>query len=231
MEIMAMVPTYNEAGNIRQLITAILALPLDAGVLVVDDNSPDGTARIVSELAESEPNRVALLLRTENRGRGRAGIEGFKKALAMGAQFVVEMDGDMSHAPRFITEFRRAIENADVVIGSRYVDGGKDESRTFMRRAVSSFARKYLAFVLGVNVQDPTSGFRMFRREALEKILPCLTARDPFIVTEVLFHLKKNGFKIAECPIEFMPRGAGASKLKPSTLFKYLLRVWKLKLL
>jgi len=229
MEIIAMVPTYNEAGNIRQLIEGILAVPLDIGVLVVDDNSPDGTARIVAEIAGSRP-QVALLLRTENRGRGWAGIEGFKKALAMGARFVVEMDGDMSHAPRFIEEFRRKIENSDVVIGSRYVAGGKDEARTFTRRAISSFARKYLAFILGVKVADPTSGFRMFRKEALEKILPSLTARDPFIVTEVLFHLKKNGLRIAECPIEFMPRGTGASKLKASTLLKYLLRVWKLRL-
>lgn len=227
-KIIAMLPTYNEAGNIRQVINELRALPLDLEVLVVDDNSPDGTHAVVAGIAKADP-KVHLLLRTENRGRGWAGIDGFKKSLEMGASYVVEMDADLSHAPRFIPEFAAKIASCDIVIGSRYVSGGKDESRTFLRQAISGFARRYLALVLGVKVADPTSGFRMFRREALEKILPHLKARDPFIVTEVLFYAKKYGLSIAEAPIEFMSRLSGESKLKPSTLFKYLLRVWALK--
>jgi len=227
-KIVALVPTYNEAQNIAELIKELLALPLDLEVLVVDDFSPDGTYKIVENIVQSE-KRVHLLLRRENRGRGWAGIDGFKKALEMGADFIAEMDGDMSHAPKYIPGFLEKISGIDAVIGSRYIPGGKDESRSFVRQAISSFARKYLAFILGVKIQDPTSGFRMFTRKAMESILPKLSSRDPFIVSEVLYRLKTNNLKIAEFPIEFMPRGAGTSKLKPSTLIKYLFRVWKLR--
>ena len=228
MKIIAMVPTYNESGNIKELVNELLKLPLDLEVLVVDDNSPDGTYKIVEQMALNN-RRVHLLLRKDNRGRGWAGIDGFGKALEMGADFIVEMDADFSHQPKYITVFAEKIKDSDVVVGSRYVAGGKDEQRGFLRQAVSSFARKYLSFVLGVKLQDPTSGFRFFTKNAMEKILPSLKARDPFIVTEVLFYLKKNGLKIQEVPIEFMQRAAGESKLKPATLIKYLFRVLLLR--
>lgn len=231
MDIVAMVPTYNEAGNVSALITELCSLPLDLHVLIVDDNSPDGTGKIVGDIAKTN-NRVHLLNRTERRGRGWAGIEGFKKALYMGANYVVEMDGDMSHAPKYIFVLREALKapGFDVAIGSRYVPGGRDEQRTLLRQLISNFARLYLSFALGVDIKDPTSGYRMFSRGALEKILPHLTARDPFIVSEVLYFLKRTGMKIVEVPIEFMPRGTGESKLKPATLIKYLLRVLQLRL-
>ena len=228
MDIIAVIPTYNEAGNIKQVISEILALPLSIEALVVDDFSPDGTYKIVEEMAKSD-KRVHLLLRKENRGRGWAGIDGFKKAVEMGAKYIVEMDGDGSHAPKFIPTLFANVAGAGIVVGSRYVAGGKDDSRTFLRRAISGFARRYLSFVLGVNLQDPTSGFRLFEKSALEKILPKLSARDPFIVTEVIYRAKKAGIKMVEAPIEFMPRIAGESKLKPATLLKYLVRVWLLK--
>jgi dolichol-phosphate mannosyltransferase len=174
--------------------------------------------------------RVHLLLRKENKGRGWAGIDGFKKALEMGADYVVEMDGDHSHAPRYIPDFMRNSDGYDIVVGSRYIAGGKDEARSFVRKMISAFARNYLAFVLGVSLADPTSGFRCFSRAALEKILPHLKARDPFIVSEVLYYSKKAGLKFKEVPIEFMSRVAGTSKLQATTLLKYLIRVWKLKL-
>lgn len=229
MKIIAMIPTYNEAGNIELVIHQLLSLPLDMHVLVVDDLSPDRTWEKVEALSKKD-SRVHLLLRKENRGRGWAGIDGFKQAIQLGADLVVEMDGDLSHSPKFIPEFVKAAINADVVIGSRYVKGGKDEQRTLIRSAISGFARKYLSAVLGVKIQDPTSGFRMFTRTALEKIVPHLNARDPFIVTEVLYWCKKHGLKVVEVPIEFMARGTGESKLQPATLIKYLFRVWKLKL-
>ncbi len=231
MDIVVMVPTYNEAGNVSALITELCALPLDLHVLIVDDNSPDGTCRIVENIAQTN-DRVHLLNRTERRGRGWAGIDGFQKALEMGARYIVEMDGDMSHAPKYIFVLRESLKapGFDVAIGSRYVPGGRDEQRTLLRQLISNFARVYLALVLGVNIKDPTSGYRMFSRSAMENILPHLTARDPFIVSEVLYFLKKTGMKIIEVPIEFMPRGTGESKLKPATLIKYLLRVLKLRL-
>lgn len=229
MKTIAVIPTYNEAGNIKSVIAEILSLPIEVEVLVVDDFSPDGTCKIVEELSK-ENNRVHLLLRKENRGRGWAGIDGFRKALDMGAEYVVEMDGDNSHSPRFIPEFFKKIADADIVIGSRYIAGGKDEARSFVRKMVSGFARRYLSFVLGIRIADPTSGFRLFKKSALEKILPFLKSRDPFIVTEVLFYAKKNNLKIIESPIEFLPRTSGESKLKLTTLLKYLIRVWRLKI-
>lgn len=229
MKIIAVIPTYNESGNIKTLVGQLLSIPLPIEVLVADDNSPDGTWKIVEELSKTDP-KVHLLLRKERRGRGWAGIDGFKKALEMGADYVVEMDGDGSHSPKFIPDFLKASEKADIVVGSRYVSGGKDEQRSFLRQIISNFARKYLSFVVGVRLNDPTSGFRFFKKEALKKILPSLKARDPFIVTEVIYFAKKNKLVLQEVPIEFLQRISGESKLKPSTLIKYLFRVWKLKL-
>ena len=229
MDILAVIPTYNEAGNIKQVVSEILALPLNIEVLVVDDLSPDGTYKIIEEMARSD-RRVHLLLRKENRGRGWAGIEGFKKALEMGAKYVVEMDGDGSHSPKFIPTLFANGPGFGIVIGSRYVAGGKDELRTLIRRMISAFARRYLSLALGVKIADPTSGFRLFDAGALEKIVPLLSARDPFIVTEVIYFAKKLGVRINEAPIEFLPRITGESKLKSSTLLKYLLRVWLLRL-
>ena len=229
MDIIVLLPTYNEAGNIEGMIKEILSLNLDIHVLVADDFSPDKTYEIVEKMALAD-KRVHLLLRKENRGRGLAGIEGFKKALDMGASYIVEMDADHSHPPRFIRDFAGKIKEADIVIGSRYVSGGKDEKRDILRRSISAFARNYLSFILGIKIYDPTSGFRMFKKEALIKILPFLKAKDPFIITEVLYYAKKFNLKIVEVPIEFMPRETGESKLKPTTLFKYLFRVLGLKI-
>ena len=228
MEILAVIPTYNEAGNIEHLIHEILKLPLQIEVLVVDDLSPDKTYNIVENLAKNNP-KVHLLLRKENRGRGLAGIDGFKKAMEMGAKYVVEMDADLSHSPKFIPDMMNKITEAYIVSGSRYLKGGKDENRSLSRKFISAFARKYLSFTLGINLSDPTSGFRLFRQEALEKIIPFLKARDPFIVTEVFFYARKLGMVVKEVPIEFFSRASGESKLKVSTLIKYLFRVWKLK--
>jgi len=228
MKTIVMIPTYNEAGNIEGLVKEILALPLELSVLVVDDFSPDKTYEIVKQMSDNDP-RVMLLLRKENRGRGWAGIDGFKKALELGADYIVEMDGDFSHSPKYIADFVAAAKNGDVVIGSRYVNGGKDDERTFLRKSISFFARKYIATVLGVKVKDSTSGFRLFSRSALEKIIVDLCARDPFIVSEVLYSAHKNKLKIVEVPIEFMPRAKGVSKLQASTLIKYLLRVLSLR--
>ena len=228
MDIIAVIPTYNESGNIKQVVSEILALPLNIEALVVDDLSPDGTYKIVEEMSKSD-SRVHLLLRKENRGRGWAGIDGFKKALEMGAKYIVEMDGDGSHSPKFIPALVSNAQDGGMVIGSRYIAGGRDESRTILRRLISGFAGRYLSLALGVKIADPTSGFRLFERSSLQKIVGNLSARDPFIVSEVLYYAKKNGVNIKEVPIEFMPRIAGQSKLRPSTLLKYLYRVLLLR--
>jgi len=228
VDAIAILPTYNEAENIEKIIKEILSCGVDIEVLVADDMSPDGTYKIVEEISKTNP-KVQLLLRKENRGRGHAGKEAFKKALETDAKYIVEMDADGSHSPKYIPLFRKAIENCGVVIGSRYVQGGKDGRRSFLRRLISALSRFYLNLVLGLKLKDPTSGFRMFRREAAETFVDKLSAPDPFIVSEVLYYLKKNKIKIEECPIEFLPRTAGRSKLRPFTLIKYLFRVLKLR--
>jgi len=200
--LVAMVPTYNEAGNIEALVKELLALavPADVHVLVADDNSPDGTGRLVQALAAADP-RVHALIRTKRRGRGAAGIDGFKAALAIGAEYVVEMDGDFSHQPRFIPALFAAAAGysvgkaylvdsaakgglviadvadgadnpvvADAVIGSRFVPGGSDSDRSVVRRAITWCVRRFIRRKFRTSVRDVSSGFRLFRRGILERI-------------------------------------------------------------
>jgi dolichol-phosphate mannosyltransferase len=211
------------------MIEDILNCGADTDVLVVDDMSPDGTYKIVEEITKIN-NKVHLLLRKEKKGRGYAGKDGFLKTLDMEADYIVEMDGDGSHSPKYIPEFLKTIKDCDVVIGSRYIDGGKDEERSLLRQLVSNFSRRYLSFVLGIKIKDPTSGYRIFKRSALAKFADELTASDPFIVTEVLYKIKKNNLKVKEYPIMFLARFSGKSKLRPGTLITYLFKVLKLKL-
>jgi len=229
MDTLAVVCTYNEATNIKTVVNDILNCGLkDIEVLVADDMSPDGTYKIVEEMGKTDP-RIHLLLRKTNRGRGYAGIEGFKWALEHGAKYIVELDGDGSHNPKYIKYFRQTINDCDVVIGSRFVMGGSDNQRGILRQTVSGCARKYLQIVLGTKIADPTSGYRMFKREIVEKFIDKLEASDPFIVTEMLYYTKKVNANIKEYPIDFLERASGTSKLKPFTLVKYLGKVLKLK--
>lgn len=223
------IPTYNEKDNIVPLIRELLKLPLEMKVLVIDDNSPDGTGNTAKEAFRDNAS-VSVFIREGKKGRGLAGIFGFKKALETDAEAICEMDGDFSHHPRFIPAMTAKLGHCDAVIGSRYVKGGKDVNRGFVRRAVSNCARTYIRLILGITVADPTSGFRLFKRETLGRIVDSLSAEDPFIVTETLFHLKKNKARITEVPIEFYERKAGVSKLGTKTLLKYLVKVLRLRL-
>ncbi|MDR1663103.1 MAG: polyprenol monophosphomannose synthase [Endomicrobium sp.] len=229
MKTVVIVPTYNEVSNIKLVIDEILNCGTSADILIVDDMSPDETYKIVEEISKTN-NKVHLLLRNERKGRGYAGKAGFLKALDMKADYIIEMDGDGSHSPKYIPEFLKTIKNCDVVIGSRYINGGKDEERSIVRQIVSNFSRWYLSFILGVKIQDPTSGYRMFKKEALTKFAAELTANDPFIVTEVLYKIKKNNLKVKEYPIIFLARFSGKSKLRLGALIMYLFKVLKLKL-
>jgi len=232
MKTVVMIPTYNESESIGSLIDELLQLPLgEVEILVVDDDSPDGTGRIVSERSEQD-RRVRLLSRKERRGRGLAGREGFVLALSAGADRIVEMDGDGSHDPADLPRLLEPVGRgeADLVIGSRFVPGGGVEGREWFRDLVSWLARRYLRLVLGVAVHDPTSGYRVFSRRALEAIEPAsLRADDPFIVAEVLFRVRKEGLRIVEVPIVFRPRRGGNSKLRLRTLAAYLWRAWALR--
>ena len=229
--LVVLVPSYNEAGNIEALIKELLglALPVDVHVLVADDNSPDGTGRLVQAIAAADP-RVHALIRTKRRGRGAAGIDGFKAALALGADYVVEMDGDFSHQPRFIPAlFAAAAGGADVAIGSRFAPGGSDADRSIVRRGITWCVRRFIRRKFRMSVRDVSSGFRLFRRGILERIdLDDLISVGPSIVLEILYKLELLRAVVVEVPIEFVDRRAGTTKLSALTLFETLLMAVKL---
>jgi dolichol-phosphate mannosyltransferase len=229
--IVVMIPTYNEAENIADLVRAILALPLDAdlGVLVVDDDSPDGTGRIAETIGR-EDRRVRALVRTKPRGRGTAGLDGFKAALALGPDLVVEMDGDLSHPPRYIPDLVAAMDRYDVVLGSRFVPGGRDADRRLVRRFITLLVRLFLRRKFHFPVKDVSSGFRCFRREVLEAVdLDDCISVGPSVILEVLYKAYLRGFRIGEVPIVFVDRKKGKTKLNLLTLVETLVAALKIK--
>lgn len=229
--LVVMIPTYNEGENIGEVMEQILALRLRAQVqvLVVDDDSPDKTWDVVQKLSKKD-ERVHLLLRKKRRGRGAAGIDGFRKALEMGADFVVEMDGDLSHQPCFIPQLFDACQIYDLVLGSRFVHGGKDSNRSLLRRFITFFVRNYLCSTLHLSVLDPSSGFRCFRRRVLEAVdLDDLISVGPSVVLEVLYKTHRLGFTLGEVPITFIDRERGRTKLDFLTLVETLIMVIRFK--
>lgn len=211
MKTIIVVPTYNESENIEHLIKDILNLNLDLEVLVVDDNSPDGTADIVEKMSKVN-SLVHVLVRKSLKGRGAAGKEGFKYALDNGADYIIEMDADFSHDPKYIPDFLDAVKNYDVVIGSRFVKGGKDLNRGLFRKIVTKFASIYVRCVLGINIKDCSSGYRCFRREVLETInIDNTISLGPAVLHELLYKSILKGFRIKEISIVFVDRKKGKS--------------------
>lgn len=224
-----MVPTWNESENIPLLIDDILALDLGIHVLVVDDNSPDGTARIVAERAKASPY-VHLLLRTTERGRGSAGIAGFRRCLELGAEVVIEMDADFSHPIRTIPVLLRALRDVDVVFASRLVKGGGELNRPLARVFITKAANLLTRTVMGYPVHDCTAGYRVFRRRVLESIgLDALSAEGPAIVGEILYQVVRRGFRVREVPYIFEDRRFGQSSLRGNILVDCLLWLARLK--
>jgi dolichol-phosphate mannosyltransferase len=226
-------PTYNESGNILALAREILALGPNYEVLVIDDHSPDGTWKLVGEAALSEP-RLQLLHRTQDKGRGRSGRDGFARALEMGAQVVIEMDADFSHQPRYIPELVAALgpegSPCGLVLGSRAVSGGMDADRGWTRRAITKLANLYIRIVLGVGVHDCNSGFRCWRRSTLERIKAGEAfSPGPAIVQELLFKTARAKIRIDEVPIEFTNRLHGQSTLTLRTLMQGYTAVLRLR--
>lgn len=214
MKTVIMIPTYNEAENIENLIEEVLSISDNIGVVIVDDDSPDGTAKIVEDMG-GRNGRIRLLLRVGERGRGTAGIAGFRYALGLSPKVSVigEMDADFSHDPKYLKVFLKEIKNYDIVIGSRSAVGGGEEGRSLARRAITSFAALYIRLVSGIEVGDPTSGYRLFRREVFEAIgLDKMISTGPSIVQEVLYMALGAGFTHIEVPILFSDRRAGEPK-------------------
>lgn len=220
-----MIPTYNERENIEDLIKEILALDVevDLSVVVADDNSPDGTGEIVRKMTETD-NRIHALIRKKRRGRGAGGIDGFKEALKLSPDYVVEMDGDFSHQPKYIPALIETCVDYDLVIGSRFVEGGKDQDRNVVRRIITFFVRSFIRRKFRIPVRDVSSGFRCFKREVLDEIdLDDLLSVNPSIVLEILYKAHLLDFTIKEVPIEFIDRTRGKTKLNFLILLDTLL--------
>ena len=229
MKTFIVIPTYNEAAHIERLIKATLKQVLHVTIVVVDDHSPDGTWKKVGRLSRRYRGKVVLLLRTKSRGRGSAGIDGFTYALGHGAEVVVEMDADFSHHPRYLPTMLREIEFHDVVVGSRFVAGGKD-TRGFYRRCITTLGNFYIRTVLGLRIRDCTSGYRVFRRTVLEAIRwDMLISSGPSIVQEILYKAGLLGFRIKEVPIVFVDRRQGNSKFNGKILLQGILMVLVLR--
>lgn len=232
MKTFVMIPTYNEKENIANLINNILKLKIkNLHIAVADDNSPDGTWKIVQQIAKKKKN-VHLLLRTKDKGRGSAGRDGFIYCLKHGADTIVEMDADLSHNPKYIPFMIKELKNADVILGSRRVKGSRETGRGWLRRFVTRAANLYITLILGIKVKDCNSGYRCFKRGVLEKIKPeKLESKGPSIVQEVLFKAHLNKFRIKEIPITFINRTKGKSKLGLKQLAAGYFMVLKLKFL
>jgi dolichol-phosphate mannosyltransferase len=229
-ETLIVVPTYNEGQNIERLISMLLEIGPEVGVLVVDDNSPDGTAEKVEAIAASNP-RVSLHRRPGKMGLGSAYIEGFKKALEGDARLVVQMDADFSHDPKHIPGLLTAAGKYDVAIGSRYVKGVNVVNWPIQRLLLSYFANVYTRVITGLPVHDATSGFKCFRRKVLESI-----ELDRIISDGYCFQIETNlrawrrGFTIGEVPIVFVDRHSGTSKMSRRIVWEAIWKVWWFRL-
>lgn len=231
MKIAIVIPTYNEKENIGKIISDIFDLGrTEIGIIVVDDNSPDGTGNIVAKIAEQDA-RVKLISRPRKMGLGTAYLEGFRRALDSGAEYIFEMDADFSHDPKAIPGFLSAAEKNDLVIGSRYLKGVSIVNWPLQRLILSVFANKYACFVTGLKITDATSGFKCYRRHVLEQIdFKKIRSSGYAFQIEMKYRAHKKNFKLAEIPIIFIDRDAGKSKISYPIIWEALWIVWKLRL-
>ena len=230
MQVSVIVPTYNESENIKALVTQLLALPTGILVIVVDDNSPDGTGEIADRLAEENPGRIEVIHRAGKLGLGTAYIAGFKRALAGGADLICTMDADFSHNPRYIPDMVAKIDQGyDLVIGSRYVPGGGSRGCTFDRKLLSWGANAFARTVLGLRAHDTTAGFRCYRREVLESVqLDEIKASGYSFLIEMLHRVRRRGWQVGEVPIVFENRRLGTSKISRNEITRAMGTVLRL---
>jgi dolichol-phosphate mannosyltransferase len=228
LQITAIIPTYNEAENLPKLVSALFTLPLDLRVLVVDDNSPDGTGRVADELAGREA-RLQVLHREGKLGLRSAYLNGFRLALERGAEAVLQMDADFSHDPARIPEMARKLESCDVVLGSRYVPGGSvDERWPLWRRGLSAFGNFYARTILGLPLHDVTTGFRLWKRETLLGMpLDRIQSNGYIFLVEMAYLAHCLEYKIGEVPIYFADRRWGKSKMSFKIQAEAAFRVWQ----
>jgi len=225
---LVVVPTYNERGNLRPLAQRLLALPTPVDLLVVDDNSPDGTGKLADELA-AQYRSIHALHRTEKGGLGRAYVAGFRWALERNYEFIFELDGDFSHNPDDIPMFLEAAQNADLVLGSRYLNGIRIVNWPLRRLMLSKAAATYVRVITGMPITDPTGGYKCFRRRALEAVkLNEIHSNGYSFQIEMTHKLWRRGMRIVEVPIVFTERFHGHSKMSGHIIREALIMVWRL---
>jgi dolichol-phosphate mannosyltransferase len=225
---LVIVPTYNERANLPVLVSGLLQHD-NVRVLIVDDQSPDGTGEIADDLARRHPGRVEVMHRTGQRGFGRSYIDGIKRAIHEPVDVICQMDADLSHDPKQLPSLVAAIANADVVVGSRYVSGGAIVNWPLKRRLLSRFANIYIRAVTRLGVRDCTTGYRCWRREALAALPLDRFISDGYsFLMEMLFVAAHEGLRITEVPITFVERREGESKVSRAVLLESAVMPWRL---
>ena len=227
MKILTVIPTYNEVENLPLLVEQILGLGIpDLEILIVDDNSSDGTAAVTQELAKEYPKRIHLLSRPKKDGLGTAYVAGFNEALNRDADVIIQMDADLSHPPKYIPALIKCLKSADVVVGSRYVPGGGiTHDWGILRRILSRSGDLYIKLMLGLHIKDTKSGFKAFRRSAIEKIpIKNLRSKGFIFQAEVIYWCQRMGLSIYEMPFVFQQRATGKSKMSLHIIIEGLWR-------
>jgi dolichol-phosphate mannosyltransferase len=228
-EALVCLPTYNEKDNVEPICQAILAAAPSLEILVIDDNSPDGTGAIADRLAAADP-RIQVLHRAGKEGLGKAYLAGFAWALERGYRLVLEMDADFSHDPKYLPELLAAARDADLVLGSRYVPGGGTVNWGIGRKVLSRGGSLYARTILGLRVRDLTGGFKCFRREVLEGIdLGSVACSGYAFQIELTYRAVRRGFRVAEVPIVFADRRVGQSKMSKRIVLEALRKVWAIR--
>jgi dolichol-phosphate mannosyltransferase len=231
MSAIVVIPTFNEILNLEQLIKMIRANTPDLHVLIVDDNSPDGTGSLADATARREPDKVFVIHRTKKEGLGKAYVAGLGYALERGYDIVAQMDGDLSHEPIYLKQFLSQIEKSDLVLGSRYMHGISVVNWDFKRLLLSKFATRYVQLITGMPFSDITSGFKCWRRETLEVIgLNRVFSNGYLFQIEMTFRAFRNGFRISEIPIVFFERDLGKSKMNFKIIIEAIIGVVRLRL-
>ena len=234
MQLTIVLPTYNERENLPKIIDVLFKLPLpDLKVLIVDDNSPDGTGVVADTLAIQHPDQIHIIHRTEKLGLGTAYIQGFMHALEDGAEAIGQMDSDFSHPPEQVPVLLAALEQYDFALGSRYIDGGSlDERWPLWRKWLSTFGNIYARTILNIPFTDCTGGFRVMRREVLSQLpLDQIRSSGYAFQVELAYLMHRYGFRYCEVPIYFAERSYGESKMSLRIQIEAALRVWQIRFL
>lgn len=233
MQTIVVIPTYNEVENLTAITNALFTLPVpDLGILIVDDASPDGTGQLADQLANQYPHRFHVIHRQGKLGLGTAYLQGFAWAIQHGAQYIIQMDADFSHSPDYVPQMLQLIPEYDVVVGSRYVRGGKlDERWPWWRRFLSWWANSvWVRLILGTQTRDATAGFKCWQADALQRLgLERVHSNGYIFTVEVCYLAEKLGLRIREIPITFIDRRFGRSKMDAKVQIEAALRVFEIR--